>query len=95
MLIGNNDSLIVRAQVDENDAWRVAKDAPALGYPRGQESLAIPLTFERYEPYIVPKRSLTGDSSERVEIPGSWRFCTAFTLFRLHIFLSASRWMSM
>ena len=27
----------------------------------------IPLTFVRIEPYIVPKRSLTGESTERVD----------------------------
>ena len=67
MLLGNNDTLIVRAQVDENDAWRIAKEAPASGFPRGQNDVVMPLTFDRYEPYIVPKRSLTGDSSERVD----------------------------
>ena len=27
----------------------------------------IPLTFVRIEPYVVPKKSLTGDNSERVD----------------------------
>jgi len=27
----------------------------------------IPLTFVRIEPYVVPKKSLTGDNAERVD----------------------------
>ena len=30
-------------------------------------SKPIPLTFVRVEPYVVPKRSLTGDNTERVD----------------------------
>ena len=67
MLIGARDSLVVRAQIDENDAWRVSKNEAAVGYPRGRSQLQIPLTFVRCEPFIVPKKSLTGDSNERVD----------------------------
>jgi hypothetical protein len=27
----------------------------------------VPLQFVRFEPYVVPKKSLTGDSTERVD----------------------------
>jgi hypothetical protein len=29
--------------------------------------LKAPLQFVRFEPFVVPKRSLTGDSTERVD----------------------------
>lgn len=67
MLIGARDSLVVRAQIDENDAWRVKRDESAVARPRGRNQMQIPLTFVRFEPFIVPKKSLTGDSNERVD----------------------------
>ena len=67
MLLGNNDVLNVRADVDEQDAWRVEAGQPASAYPRGRSDVQIPLTFVRIEPYVVPKKSLTGSSTERVD----------------------------
>jgi HlyD family secretion protein len=59
--------LHVRVDVDEHDAWRVREGAPAVASPRGNGSLRIPLEFVRFEPYVIPKKSLTGDSTERVD----------------------------
>ena len=42
-------------------------DASAVGRLRGNAELKTPLTFVRFEPFVVPKRSLTGDSTERVD----------------------------
>jgi multidrug efflux pump subunit AcrA (membrane-fusion protein) len=67
MLIGNTRVLNVRVDVDENDAWRVRPDARATAYVRGNRDLKTDLKFVRIEPYVVPKRSLTGDSTERVD----------------------------
>jgi hypothetical protein len=39
----------------------------AIGYLRGNKNIKTPLTFVRFEPYVVPKKSLTGDSTERVD----------------------------
>jgi hypothetical protein len=57
----------VRVDVDENDAWRIRPDAAAEASLRGNSSLKTPLTFVRIEPYVIPKRSLTGESTERVD----------------------------
>ncbi len=38
-----------------------------MASPRGNGSLKIPLEFVRFEPYVIPKKSLTGDSTERVD----------------------------
>ena len=67
MLIGNIDTLHLRLDVDENDAWRLQQGARAQATVRGNSSLKTELRFVRVEPYIVPKRSLTGESSERVD----------------------------
>ena len=65
--LGNVERLHVRVDIDENEAWRIAQGAKARANARGNADLAVTLTFERIEPLIVPKRSLTGDSTERVD----------------------------
>jgi len=67
MILGSVSPLHVRVDVDEHDGFRVREGAPAVGSPRGNGSLRIPLQFVRFEPYVIPKKSLTGDSTERVD----------------------------
>lgn len=67
ILIGNLDRLHVRVDVDENDAWRFQPGAPAVAYVRGNPEMKTDLRFEYIEKYVVPKRSLTGESTERVD----------------------------
>jgi HlyD family secretion protein len=67
ILLGSVTPLNVRVDVDENEAWRVPAGAPAVGYLRGNKKIRTPLTFVRFEPYVLPKKSLTGDSTERVD----------------------------
>src|SRR3954470_18703797 len=67
MLLGRTAVLHIRVDVDENEASRVRPGARAVAYVRGNSSITTPLKFVRIEPYIVPKRSLTGDTTERVD----------------------------
>ncbi len=67
MLMGRVEPLNVRIDVDENDAWRVSPGAKATAFLRGNKDISMPLTFVRFEPYVVPKKSLTGDATERVD----------------------------
>jgi len=67
MILGGVTPFHVRVDVDEHEAWRVREGAAADGSPRGNGSLRIPLQFVRFEPYVIPKKSLTGDSTERVD----------------------------
>jgi len=67
ILLGNVVPMNVRVNIDENDAWRVRGIAKAVGYLRGNKQIRTPLQFVRFEPYVVPKVSLTGDSAERVD----------------------------
>jgi multidrug resistance efflux pump len=71
MLIGDVSKLVVRTDVDETDAWRVPRDPAAklraVAYLRGNRDIGCELTFHRIEPFVIPKKSLTGDSTERVD----------------------------
>lgn len=67
ILMGNTDPLHVRVDIDENDAWRFKPDTKAQAALRGNPDMKSDLAFVRTEPYVTPKRSLTGDSTERVD----------------------------
>ncbi len=67
MLLGDLERLHVRVDIDENDAWRFKPTSAAVAFARGNPKLKATLTYEYTEPYVVPKRSLTGDSTERVD----------------------------
>lgn len=67
MLLGDVARLQVRAEVDEQNAVLVQPNLPATASLKGHAELQMPLRFVRVEPYVVPKRSLTGDSLERVD----------------------------
>ena len=67
MLLGDDTRLHVRVDIDENDAWRVRSHALAMGFVRGNPDLKTSMQFERLEPYVVPKVSLTGQGTERTD----------------------------
>jgi len=67
ILLGDTETLQVRADIDEVNAPLMVPGSPAVAYLKGFTDKAMPLTFDRIEPYIVPKRSLTGENRERVD----------------------------
>ncbi len=67
ILLGNVRDFQLRADVDEDNASRVRPGCDAVAFIKGRRENPILLHFVRIEPYIVPKRSLTGESSERVD----------------------------
>ena len=67
LVMGGLQPLHVRVDVDEQEAWRVRPRAPAVAHVRGNPDIKTGLKFVRFEPMVVPKRSLTGDSVERVD----------------------------
>jgi RND family efflux transporter MFP subunit len=67
VLIGRLQPLHVRVDVDEHEAWRVRPGARAVASVRGNAQLQAQLAFVRFEPFVLPKKSLTGDSTERVD----------------------------
>ena len=68
VVLGNVTQLHVRVDIDEYDIPRFVPDAPARATLKGQPDDFFPLRFVRIEPYVVPKRSLTGDNTERVDV---------------------------
>jgi multidrug resistance efflux pump len=67
VLLGDVDTLHVRVDIDEGDTSYFQPGAKAVASPKGRPEVKIPLKFVRVEPFVVPKRSLTGLSSERVD----------------------------
>jgi len=67
LVLGNMDQLHVRVDIDENDAWRFDKNSKAVAYLRGNRNFKTDLVPAYVEPYVIPKRSLTGDSTEQVD----------------------------
>lgn len=67
VVLGNIEKLHVRVDVDEYDIARFDQAAVATAFPRGSLQQRYPLEFVRVEPFVVPKKSLTGDTTERVD----------------------------
>jgi multidrug resistance efflux pump len=67
LVLGSIHELHVRADIDEHDIPRYRRGAPAKATVRGHPEISFPLRFVRVEPYVVPKKSLTGDNTERVD----------------------------
>jgi RND family efflux transporter MFP subunit len=67
VLLGDDRRLWVLADIDEFDAARVRPGAAAQASPRGEPTVRVPLTFERIDPMMVPKASLAGGGTERVD----------------------------
>lgn len=57
----------VRVNIDEDDAWRFKEGAPGMAYVRGNSSICFQLKYVRTEPLMIPKQSLTGSATERVD----------------------------
>ena len=67
VILGNIETLHVRVDIDEYDIPRFRSDVPATAVPRGNLQVRYPLKFVRVEPFVIPKKSLTGDNTERVD----------------------------
>ena len=57
----------IRVQIDEVDIPRFNPDAKAIGSPRGNPGLRIPLTVAYVEPLVVAKTNLSGRTSELID----------------------------
>ena len=65
--LGTVGRLNVRVDIDESDIGRFRPGIPGTANPRGNPDQSYPLTFVRVEPYVIPKKSLTGGNTERVD----------------------------
>jgi len=67
IVLGDIRTFHVRVDVDERDIPRFQPGAKALAYRRGETGRELGLRFVRVEPFAIPKKSLTGENSERVD----------------------------
>jgi multidrug resistance efflux pump len=67
MVLGQLETFHVRIDVDERDIPRYRPGAPAKAYPRGDSSQGLELSFVRVEPFVIPKKTLSGENTERVD----------------------------
>lgn len=67
IVLGDVHRLHVRVDIDEHDIPRFDDQGEAVANVRGAAEQRYDLQFVRVEPFVVPKRSLTGDNRERVD----------------------------
>jgi multidrug resistance efflux pump len=67
VILGDLSTCHARVDIDERDIARFKPGAPAKAYPRGESTHEMTMRFVRVEPYVVPKKTLTGDNTERVD----------------------------
>ncbi|NRB10242.1 MAG: biotin/lipoyl-binding protein [Rickettsiaceae bacterium] len=67
VLIGNENPLYVRVQIDENDIWRFDQKAKTIAYLRSNKDIEIPLSFVQIEPYADSKQRIKGQGIELID----------------------------
>jgi multidrug resistance efflux pump len=65
--LGVIDPLHLRVDIDESEIPRFSPTAKAFASVRGRPEVQVPIEYVRTEPLVIPKRSLTGSVSERVD----------------------------
>jgi len=67
IVMGRTDPMHVRIDIDEADISRYRRGARAVASLRGDSMRKLQLSFVRAEPLVVPKRALSGMTTERVD----------------------------
>jgi HlyD family secretion protein len=67
IVLGDSKRLHVRIDIDEPELLYFSKGAEAVATLKGRPNIRFPLKFVYVEPYVIPKQSLTGNNSERVD----------------------------
>lgn len=67
IVLGDVSKLHVRVSIDEHDIPYYHVGAKAIARLKGTTRISYPLSFVRIEPFVVPKKSLTGENTERVD----------------------------
>ncbi|MBS0645684.1 MAG: efflux RND transporter periplasmic adaptor subunit [Verrucomicrobia bacterium] len=67
MIFGAIKELHVRVSIVEEEIWRMIEGAPGTAYLRGNRLLSTPLSYVRMQPYMTPKKTLSGDVNEMVD----------------------------
>ena len=66
LIIGSNE-LVVKVNINEFDSIRLDKTAKAIASIRGDSNKKLELEYKYTIPFIVPKRNLTGLSTEQTD----------------------------
>ena len=67
VVMGQLTPLHIRVDVDELDAWRFDPKGKAVAVLRGGKIVEFPIEYVRTGPVVIPKRTLTGENSERID----------------------------
>jgi len=67
VVIGRNGPTHLRVEIDEVDMPRFRPDLPAWASARGSVGTRYPLSFAYVEPLVVPKRGLSGRTTDIVD----------------------------
>ncbi len=67
IMLGDISERRVRVDIDEHDIPRFDATGRAKAFRRGDSTKELSLRFVRHEPYVVPKKSLSGDNTERTD----------------------------
>ena len=67
IVLGDIHELHVRVDIDEQDLPYFSASAQAVATLKGRPQATFPLTYFDTEPYVIPKQSLTGSNTERVD----------------------------
>lgn len=67
MTLADLDSLLVRVEIDESQAWKFRPGAAGKGWLRGDTSKPVDLAFERVEPRAAARRAIPGKPGERLD----------------------------
>jgi HlyD family secretion protein len=67
IVLGNIRELHVRVDIDEQDLPYFRTSSKAVATLKGRPQVTFPLTYFDTEPYVIPKQSLTGSNTERVD----------------------------
>jgi multidrug resistance efflux pump len=67
IVMGDVKRLHVRVDIDENDLPYFTPNSQAVATLKNRPQVRFPLEFVAVQPYVIPKQSLTGCSSERVD----------------------------
>ncbi len=66
-VLGREGSMHLRVEIDEVDIPRFSPSARAWASPRGDAGQRVALEFVAIEPLVVPKRNLSGRTSELID----------------------------
>lgn len=67
MIVGNTDEKNLKVSINQFNASAFRAEARAVAFLQGNANVEYPLEFIRIEPYLVDKRNLTNEITEKVD----------------------------